>query len=159
MTEGKVKELIEKYEEIRARKERLKNEKTQAEEDYKLIQIELAAAITEIGEDSVKAGGYLYTPSVTTHYNMKSKEALAESKVDKFEVLRENGFDYLISETINSKSFGSAMKELADSENGIPEELMVLINPSEEITVSRTKKSASKQEKIAAALERRKANV
>ena len=41
MAQGKVKELIDKYEEIRERKERLTKEKTAAEEEYKQIQIDL----------------------------------------------------------------------------------------------------------------------
>ena len=62
MAQGKVKELIEKYEEIRARKERLAKEKTAAEEEYKQIQIGLAEAITEIGEDSASNDGFVYSP-------------------------------------------------------------------------------------------------
>ena len=87
MAQGKVKELIDKYEEIRERKERLTKEKTAAEEEYKQIQIDLAAAITEIGEDSATNDGFVYSPKVQGKYSFRAQEDLEAEGLDKIAIL------------------------------------------------------------------------
>lgn len=159
MAQGKVKELIEKYEEIRARKERLAKEKTAAEEEYKQIQIDLAAAITEIGEDSATNEGFVYSPKVQGKYSFRAQEDLEAEGLDKIAVLKENGFGEIVKETVDWRALNSTMKEVAESDDGIPEDVLGILNVYDEIIVSRTKKDTKKQDKLKEAFERRGRNV
>lgn len=159
MAMGKVKDLIDRYEEIRERKERLTKEKTAAEEEYKQIQIELAAAITEIGEDSATDGGFVYSPKVQGKYSFRAQEDLEAEGIDKIEVLKENGFGEIVKETVDWRTLNSAMREVAEGEDGIPEEVLGILNVYDEIIVSRTKKASDKQDKLKEAFKRRGRNV
>lgn len=159
MAQGKVKELIEKYEEIRARKERLAKEKTAAEEEYKQIQIDLAEAITEIGEDSASNDGFVYSPKVQGKYSFRAQEDLEAEGLDKIEILKENGFGEIVKETVDWRTLNSTMKEVAESDDGIPEDVLGILNVYDEIIVSRTKKDTKKQDKLKEAFERRGRNV
>lgn len=159
MAQGKVKELIEKYEEIRARKERLTKEKTAAEEEYKQIQIDLAAAITEIGEDSATNEGFVYSPKVQGKYSFRAQEDLEAEGLDKIAVLKENGFGEIVKETVDWRTLNSTMREVAESDDGIPEDVLGILNVYDEIIVSRTKKDTKKQDKLKEAFERRGRNV
>lgn len=159
MAQGKVKELIEKYEEIRARKERLTKEKTAAEEEYKQIQIDLAEAITEIGEDSATNDGFVYSPKVQGKYSFRAQEDLEAEGLDKIAVLKENGFGEIVKETVDWRTLNSTMREVAESDDGIPEDVLGILNVYDEIIVSRTKKDTKKQDKLKEAFERRGRNV
>lgn len=159
MAQGKVKELIEKYEEIRARKERLAKEKTAAEEEYKQIQIDLAEAITEIGEDSASNDGFVYSPKVQGKYSFRAQEDLEAEGLDKIEILKENGFGEIVKETVDWRTLNSTMREVAESDDGIPEDVLGILNVYDEIIVSRTKKDTKKQDKLKEAFERRGRNV
>lgn len=159
MAQGKVKELIEKYEEIRARKERLTKEKTAAEEEYKQIQIDLAEAITEIGEDSATNEGFVYSPKVQGKYSFRAQEDLEAEGLDKIAVLKENGFGEIVKETVDWRTLNSTMREVAESDDGIPEDVLGILNVYDEIIVSRTKKDTKKQDKLKEAFERRGRNV
>ena len=159
MAQGKVKELIEKYEEIRARKERLAKEKTAAEEEYKQIQIDLAEAITEIGEDSATNDGFVYSPKVQGKYSFRAQEDLEAEGLDKIEILKENGFGEIVKETVDWRTLNSTMREVAESDEGIPDEVREILNVYDEIVVSRTKKASDKQDKLKEAFRRRGKNV
>lgn len=159
MAQGKVKELIEKYEEIRARKERLAKEKTAAEEEYKQIQIGLAEAITEIGEDSASNDGFVYSPKVQGKYSFRAQEDLEAEGLDKIAILKENGFGEIVKETVDWRTLNSTMKEVAESDDGIPEDVLGILNVYDEIIVSRTKKASDKQDKLKEAFKRRGRNV
>lgn len=159
MAQGKVKELIDQYEEIRERKERLAKEKTAAEEEYKQIQIDLAAAITEIGEDSATNEGFVYSPKVQGKYSFRAQEDLEAEGLDKIAVLKENGFGEIVKETVDWRTLNSTMREVAESDDGIPEDVLGILNIYDEIIVSRTKKDTKKQDKLKEAFERRGMNV
>lgn len=159
MAQGKVKELIDQYEEIRERKERLAKEKAAAEEEYKQIQIDLAAAITEIGEDSATNEGFVYSPKVQGKYSFRAQEDLEAEGLDKIAVLKENGFGEIVKETVDWRTLNSTMREVAESDDGIPEDVLGILNVYDEIIVSRTKKDTKKQDKLKEAFERRDRNV
>ena len=132
-------ELIEKYEELRALKEELEESAKEVKEEFKKIQEEIVEQMVEDDVPSQGYGDYNYSPQTVQHYSFISEEKLAENKIDKIEVMRENGFDYLIKETINQRSLESAMKEAAASESGIPTDVAEIISGYEELKVTRRK--------------------
>lgn len=131
--------LIEKYEEFRALKEELSEATKEINEEFKKIQEEIVEQMVEDDVPSQGYGDYNYSPQTVTHYSFKSEETLSESKIDKMAVMRENGYDYLIKETINQRSLESAMKEAAESENGIPADIAEIISSYDELKVVRRK--------------------
>ena len=161
MAEGRIRELILKYEEIRALKERLTKEKSETEKEFKDIQYELATAISDADMSAVQDGEYSYSPNVKRRYNFKSAVDLAELGIDKLELFRsDDRLVDLIQETISASSMNSALAELANTGDGIPDEVLAAVNIYDEITISRTRTDTSGKKKVKEALmKRREGNV
>lgn len=139
MAEGRIKDLIDQYEEIRERKERLSKESAEAGKEFKSIQNELAMAISDADMASVQDGDYSYSPKVKRRYNFKSPEVLAELGIDKLELFKgDDRLRDLLQETISASAMNSTLAELANTEDGIPDEVMEALNIYDEITISRT---------------------
>ena len=66
-------------------------------------------------------------------------DKLAAAGLDKFAVLRENGFDFLIKETVDPRTLNSTMKEQANTEEGIPDEVMEILSTFDVIGINRRK--------------------
>lgn len=65
--------------------------------------------------------------------------------------MRENGFDYLIRETVNAQSFNSAITEFIshlDEGEDVPEDLAAIFSSYEDSRVGRTKASKKALEKL-----------
>ena len=149
------KALAERYEDLRAKKE-------QMEEDLKAVKAELAEAeeamtdyMIEEDEPSFIVGQYAYSLKNETKYNFIGMEKLMEKGLDKFEVLRENGFDFLIKETVDPRTLSSTMKEVAATEEGIPEEVLEILSAFEVQGITRRKASAKALANLAKAKEAR----
>jgi len=78
-----------------------------------------------------------------THYSFISEEKLAEAEIDKMEIMKANGFDFLIKETISQKSMESAFKERLGNGEELPEDVLAIISQYEELKVTRRKASNS----------------
>lgn len=136
-------ELIDKYEELREKKEKLANETKANNEAFKQIQEDIVEQMVEDDIPSQSLGDYTYTPQTVIHYSFISEEKLAEAGTDKMEVMRENGFDFLIKETINQRSMESAFKERLENDEELPEDVLAIISQYEELKVNRRKVSSS----------------
>ncbi len=142
MAESTLITLIKKYDELRETKERLAEETKQNNRELKDIQEKIVDQMIEDDIPSQGVGDYTYTPQIVTHYSFKSAEKLVEMGVDKIQVMRENGFGFLIKEEINQRSLESTMKDLVkNEEEGIPEEVEAILNTYDEFKVSRRKTS------------------
>jgi single-stranded DNA-specific DHH superfamily exonuclease len=142
MAESTLITLIKKYDELRETKERLAEETKQNNQELKDIQEKIVDQMIEDDIPSQGVGDYTYTPQIVTHYSFKSAEKLVEMGVDKIQVMRENGFGFLIKEEINQRSLESTMKDLVkNEEEGIPEEVEAILNTYDEFKVSRRKAS------------------
>ena len=124
MAEGKIKALIDEYERLRAEKDELKKRSSENEEAYKQIQIDLAEAINDADMADAQDGEYVYTPGVITKYSFKSLADLEEAGLDKFEPFENDAaLCSLVKKDINWRSLNSALSELADTDEGVPEEV------------------------------------
>lgn len=157
MAEGRIKELVDRYEEVRERKERLTKEKSEAETEFKAVQEELATAISDADMSAVQDGEFSYTPGVKTRYSFKSAADLDSLGLDKFA-----GFEAdprlcdLVTKTINANSMQGILRELADTEEGLPEDVAAVLNTYDEITISRTKTDTAGKNKVKDALKKRR---
>ena len=79
MADGRIKELIDKYEKLRAEKDELAEKTKENNEAYKQVQIDLAEAISDADMADAQDGDYVYTPGVTTKYSFKSMADLEEA--------------------------------------------------------------------------------
>jgi hypothetical protein len=143
---AELKTLIGRYEEIRARKDELADLTKENNAAFEEIKQQIADQMIEDDCPSISVGGYSYSLQNKTKYNFISAEKLAQMQVDKFEVLRENGFGYLITETVNQRTLDSTMNEIA--ENGeIPEDLDAILSKYEVNDIGRRKASSKSLKK------------
>lgn len=131
--------LIERYEELRALKEELAESTKEINEEYKKIQEEIVEQMVDDDIPSQGLGDYNYSPQTVAHYSFISEESLAGKGIDKMAVMRENGYDFLIKESISQRSLESALKEAAASEDGIPEDVEKIVKSYDELKVIRRK--------------------
>lgn len=132
-------ELLEKYEELRECKEALADATKEVNEEYKRVQEEIVEQMVEDDVPSQGYGAYNYSPQTVTHYSFRSEEQLAAQGKDKMAIMRENGYGFLIKESINQRSLESAIKEAADSDEGIPEDVAAILSSYEELKIIRRK--------------------
>lgn len=131
--------LIEKYEELRACKEELAEATKDINEELKKVQEEMVEQMVEEDVPSQGYGSYNYFPQTVRHYSFKSEELLSAEGKDKMAVMRENGYGFLIKESIAQRSLETVMKEAAESEEGIPEEVESILHTYEELKIVRRK--------------------
>lgn len=132
-------ELLERYEELRECKDALADATKEINEEYKKVQEEIVEQMVEDDVPSQGYGSYNYYPQTVTHYSFRSEERLAALGMDKLAVMRENGYGFLIKESINQRSLGSVIKEAADSDEGIPEDVAAILSSHEELKIIRRK--------------------
>ena len=159
MATGRIKELIEKYEALRTEKDEIAKKKSENEEAFKQIQIDLAEAISDADMADAQDGEYVYTPGVTTKYSFKSIADLEEAGLDKFEPFENDAaLCGLVKKDINWRSLNSALTELAGTEEGVPEEVMAVLNTYDEIGITRRKKDTKTKSKVKDAIKARREN-
>ena len=159
MATGRIKELIDKYEALRTEKDEIAKKKSENEEAFKQIQIDLAEAISDADMADAQDGEYVYTPGVTTKYSFKSIADLEEAGLDKFEPFENDAaLCGLVKKDINWRSLNSALTELAGTEEGVPEEVMAVLNTYDEIGITRRKKDTKTKSKVKNAIKARREN-
>lgn len=159
MAEGKIKTLIDEYERLRAEKDELAEKAKLNGEAFKQVQIDLAEAISDADMADAQDGEYVYTPGVTTKYSFKSMADLEEAGLDKFEPFENDAaLCGLVKKDINWRSLNSALTELADTEEGVPEEVMAVLNTYDEIGITRRKKDTKTKSKVKDAIKARREN-
>jgi hypothetical protein len=155
MAEGRIKQLIDRYEELRTEKDELKKKTTENNEAFTQIQLELAKAISDADMTDATDGDYTYTPGVTTKYSFKSLGDLEELGLDKFEPFEnDDALKFLVKKDINWRSLNSALSEMAEMPGGIPDEVMAVLSTFDEVGITRRKKDTKAKNKVAAALKK-----
>ena len=85
-------------------------------------------------------GDYIYSLQDKVKYSKRGEAYLQERGLDFFEVLREQGLGELIKETVNAGSLQSAMKEIAEENDGeLPPELDEVVSSYEMTDIARRK--------------------
>lgn len=156
-----INDLVAEFERLRARKTELEDEtkannKALQEIQEKIIDEMIDLDMPSVTIDTEGYGTFTYTPQVKTKYSLIGEERAQRDGIDRFEVLRENGFDFLIRETVNAQSFNSAITDyisrLDDGED-VPEDLAAIFSSYEDSRVARTKATKKALEKLKGARE------
>lgn len=132
-------ELIGQYEEHRTLKAELEDQVKANNAALAELEEQIADYMIEEDTPQIAVGGYSYSLKQETKYNFKGADKLAAAGLDKFDVLRENGFDFLIKETVDPRTLNSTMKEQAGTEEGIPDEVMEILSTFDVIGINRRK--------------------
>ena len=132
-------ELIGQYEEHRTLKAELEDQVKAKNAPLAELEEQIADYMIEEDTPQIAVGGYSYSLKQETKYNFKGADKLAAAGLDKFDVLRENGFDFLIKETVDPRTLNSTMKEQANTEEGIPDEVMEILSTFDVIGINRRK--------------------
>lgn len=140
----KLTEMLGQYEELLDKKDALAKETKDNNAAIDKLKAEIAEMM--IDEDIPSQGyrDYVYSLQDNVKYSKRGDAQLMEKGLDFFEVLREQGLGDLIKETVNPRSLQSAMKEIADENDGeLPPELDEVVSSYEMTDIAR-RKSANK---------------
>ena len=124
----KLTEMLGQYEELLDKKDQLAKDTKDNNAAIDKLKAEIAEMmIDEDIQDKVK-------------YSKRGEAYLQERGLDFFEVLREQGLGELIKETVNAGSLQSAMKEIAEENDGeLPPELDEVVSSYEMTDIARRK--------------------
>ena len=156
-----INDLVAEFERLRALKMQLEedtkaNNKALQEIQEKIIDEMIDLDMPSVTIDTEGYGTFTYTPQVKTKYSLIGEERAQRDGIDRFEVLRENGFDFLIRETVNAQSFNSAITDYIsrlDEGEDVPEDLAAIFSSYEDSRVARTKATKKALEKLKGARE------
>ena len=158
MADGKIKELVGHYERLLDEKSRIAALEESNKAGLKEVEDLLCQAISDAGMKNVSIGGYTYTPGVIHKYYLKKEadavSAGAESRFAPFE--NDPALADLVKKDINWRSMQTSLREMEDSPGGIPDEVMAVINITDEFGITRRKADTSNMDKVAGALKKRR---
>lgn len=129
--------LVDEYKALLDEKEVLK-EKTK--ENNKAIE-DMKKKLSDmmIAEEcpSISRNGYKYSLQEKVIYSKKSEEDLSQNETAFFDFLREEGLGHLIKETVDSRTLSSAIKEVVEEVEELPEHYKDYINVYETYEISK----------------------
>ncbi len=141
--ESALDQKVREYKALLDRKEELEDATKANNKAIKETEQLVAQMMIDIEKPSTIVDGFNYSLKQVTNYSKKSEEKLEVLKQEEgiifFECLREQRLGDLIKETVNARSLQSAMKALAETEEGIPEDLLACLSVYDTIGVGKTK--------------------
>ena len=136
----KLTEMLGQYEELLNKKDALDKETKDNNAAIDKLKAEIAEMMIDEDIPSQGYGDYVYSLQDKVKYSKRGDAQLMEKGLDFFEVLREQGLGDLIKETVNPRSMQSAMKEIADENDGeLPPELDEVVSSYEMTDIVRRK--------------------
>ena len=128
----KLTEMLGQYEELLDKKDQLAKDTKDNNAAIDKLKTEIAEMMIDEDIPSQGYGDYIYSLQDKVKYSKRGEAYLQERGLDFFEVLREQGLGELIKETVNAGSLQSAMKEIAEENDGeLPPELDEVVSSYE----------------------------
>lgn len=136
----KLTEMLGQYEELLDKKDQLAKDTKDNNAAIDKLKAEIAEMMIDEDIPSQGYGDYIYSLQDKVKYSKRGEAYLQERGLDFFEVLREQGLGELIKETVNAGSLQSAMKEIAEENDGeLPPELDEVVSSYEMTDIARRK--------------------
>lgn len=136
----KLTEMLGQYEELLNKKDALDKETKDNNAAIDKLKAEIAEMMIDEDIPNQGYGDYVYSLQDKVKYSKRGDAQLMEKGLDFFEVLREQGLGDLIKETVSPRSLQSAMKEIADENDGeLPPELDEVVSSYEMTDIARRK--------------------
>lgn len=132
-------DMIQEYEQLLARKDELAEETKAVNASIEEAKQAIADQMVEDDTPQISIGSYSYSLQNKTKWSKKSEAKLMEEGLDFFEVLREQGLGDLIKETVNARSLDATLNDMAESEEGVPDELLDVVSRYDMLDIRRAK--------------------
>lgn len=131
--------MIQEYEQLLTRKDELAEETKAVNASIEEAKQAIADQMVEDDTPQISIGSYSYSLQNKTKWSKKSEAKLMEEGLDFFEVLREQGLGDLIKETVNARSLDATLNDMAESEEGVPDELLDVVSRYDMLDIRRAK--------------------
>lgn len=131
--------MIQEYEQLLTRKDELAEETKAVNASIEEAKQAIADQMVEDDTPQISIGSYSYSLQNKTKWSKKSEAKLMEEGLDFFEVLREQGLGNLIKETVNARSLDATLNDMAESEEGVPDELLDVVSRYDMLDIRRSK--------------------
>lgn len=135
-------DLVRKFQTLLEEKDRLADRTKANNAAIEAVKNEIAQQMVDDDCPRISCGGYSFSLTPKTSYTKKSEAELAESGLDFFGVLREEGLGGLITETVNARTLQSAMKAYVDEYGELSDDLAQVIKTYDYNDITRRKESA-----------------
>lgn len=132
-------DMIQEYEQLLTRKDELAEETKAVNASIEEAKQAIADQMVEDDTPQISVGSYSYSLQNKTKWSKKSEAKLMEEGLDFFEVLREQGLGDLIKETVNARSLDATLNDMAESEEGVPDELLDVVSRYDMLDIRRAK--------------------
>lgn len=153
----RIEQIVDEYEVLLTEKADLNKKVEQNKDDIKAKAEELCEAISDAGLKNISLGDYTYTPGVVHNYYVKKDEDLPEDVEDKFAPFENDAaLEGLVRKEINWRRLQTAMHELEESDEGIPDEVLAVLNITDEFGIQRRKTDTKTKDKVAEALAKKR---
>lgn len=120
----------------------LEAELKEAKADRDAAMEALVDVMTEEEVPVISRNGFRYSLQEANRYQKLGADKLAEAGVDFFEVLRNEGYGDLITETVNANTLHSAMKAYVAENGELSPELSQVVGVFERVKVTKKKETA-----------------
>lgn len=135
-------EMFQKYEELLEKKDELAASTKDNNKAIDALKEEIEQEMLDEDIPSISVGSYTYSLQEKTKYAKLGDEKLQAKGLDFFEVLRSQGYEDIIKETVNANTLNSTMAAAAENNGGeLPEELAEIVSPFDYTDISRRKAS------------------
>lgn len=153
--------IAQEYEDLLSEKQRLYELTEKNKDDLKAKADELCEQISDANLKNLVYNGYSYTPGVITKYYLMGEGAALEKGLDRFAPFENDAaLAGLVKKEIKWQSMQKPLQQMAESEEGIPEDVLAVISAKDEFGISRRKADTKQMENVASKLaKRRNANV
>ena len=131
--------MIQEYEQLLTRKDELAEETKAVNASIEEAKQAIADQMVEEDTPQISIGSYSYSLQNKTKWSKKSEAKLMEEGLDFFKVLREQGLGDLIKETVNARSLDATLNDMAESEEGVPDELLDVVSRYDMLDIRRAK--------------------
>ena len=151
---------IESYEVLLKSKANLEASLEANKDEIKKQRARVCQTISDAGMQNYSYNGFTYTPGITHKYYLISETDAYDNGIDdRFAPFEEDSYlCNLVKKDINWRSMQTMLRELEESEYGIPENVKSVLNIKDEFGISRRKANTQNAEKVAAALKIRRNN-
>lgn len=154
----KIIKCIEKYEDVRREKAALEQRLEEVKANIKDREQAVCESISDAGHAFVEWEGYKYTPGIKHKYYLNKSADVTELGIeDVYEPFEQNAFLHdLVHKEITWTSLQTAMKELEETEEGIPDDVRAVLLVQDEFGISRRKVDTTSKNKVANALAKKR---
>ena len=145
-------EMLQKYEELLATKDRLADETKKNNEQLEQTKTEIIQEMIDQNCPITGTDNFAYSLAPKTKWNKRSEKDLFDAGVDFLQTLREEGLGELIVEKVDPRTLNSAISNLVDENDGnLPEGLEKIVSRYDYNDLSKTKMNPKKAAAIRAA--------